>query len=169
MIAVVKKLLALIISNPKVLKTIGGIILGIMIIIAMPIVAVLGIFHGDVKIDTNRLVQLIEESMTEEEQARIQHVNDMMYGIESQMTIKGYTAERVQEAQVLYMLGLEEQSAEEDFIETLVGCFEMEQTEEQLMQNVNQTFGVQMSADEFTEIMNGIRGEQTGGGNRNRP
>lgn len=157
MAAVIKKIIAVVVSNPKVLKTIGGIILGIIIIICMPIAAVIGIFNGDINIDVDRLSELIEENMTEEEQTRIQHINDTMYGIESQMIAGGYTQERVQEAQILYMLALEEQSTAEGFIETLVGCFSAEQTDEQLMQNVNQTFGLELSVDEFSEIMNGIR------------
>lgn len=156
-VAALKKLAVTVVSNPKVLKTIGGIILGIIIIICMPIAAVIGIFNGDINIDVDRLSQMIEENMTAEERERIQHINDTMYGIESQMNAGGYTQERVQEAQILYMLVLEEQSTEEGFIETLVGCFGAEQTDEQLVQNVNQAFGLELSVEEFSEIMNGIR------------
>lgn len=157
MAAVIKKIIAVIVSNPKVLKTIGGIILGILIIICMPIAAVIGIFNGDINIDLDRLSQMIEENMTDEEQEKIQHINDTMSGIESQMIAGGYPQERVQEAQLLYMLTLEEQSTQDGFIETLVGCFEAEQTDEQLVQNVNQAFGLEFSVEEFSEIMNGIR------------
>lgn len=156
-VAALKKIAAALLTNPKVLKTIGGIILGIIIIICMPIATVIGIFNGDINIDVDRLSQMIEENMTAEEQARIQHINDTMFGIESEMLAGGYTQERVQEAQILYMLALEEQSAQDGFIETLVGCFAAEQTDEQLVQSINQTFGLELNAEEFSEIMNGIR------------
>ena len=84
-VAALKKIAAALLTNPKVLKTIGGIILGIIIIICMPIATVIGIFNGDINIDVDRLSQMIEENMTAEEQARIQHINDTMFGIESEM------------------------------------------------------------------------------------
>ena len=157
MAAVIKKIIVALASNPKVLKTIGGIILGIIIIICLPIAAVIGIFNGDINIDTDRLTQMIEENMTSEEREKIRLINDTMDGIENQMLAKGYTQERVQEAQLLYMMALEEQSTEPAFVETLVGCFSMEQTDEQLVQSVNQTFGIALSTEEFSQIMNGIR------------
>ena len=156
-VAALKKVAAALLTNPKVLKAIGGIILGILIIVCMPIAAVIGIFNGDINIDVDRLTQMIEENLTEEERDRIQHINDTMYGIESQMIAGGYTQEQVQEAQLLYMIALEEQSEAEGFIETLVGCFTAEQTDEQLVQNVNQTFGLNLNVEEFSQIMNGIR------------
>ena len=156
MAAVIKKIIAVVVSNPKVLKTIGGIILGIIIIICMPIATVIGIFNGDIKIDTDRLTQMIEENMTDEEKEETKHINDTMCEIESQMLTEGYTQERVEEAQVLYMVMLEEQSTQDGFVETLVGCFATEQTDEQLIQNVNQVFGLELRVEEFREIMNGI-------------
>ena len=84
-----KKLAVAVVSNPKVLKTIGGIILGVIIIIAMPIVAVLGIFSGDINIDTEQLQKMIQENMTEEERARLQIMNNTMISIEEQMIATG--------------------------------------------------------------------------------
>lgn len=160
-VAALKKLAVAVVSNPKVLKKIGGIILGVIIIIVMPLAVVIGIFRGDIDIDTDRLAQLIEENLTDEEQESIQHINDTMYGIENRMIHEGYTKDRVNEAQLLYMLALEEQSTEEGFIESLVGCFAMEQTDEQLIQNVNQTFGLELSVEEFRQIMEDVTQVET--------
>lgn len=57
--AALKKIAVAILTNPKVLKTIGGIVLGIIIIIIMPIVAVVSIFNGDINIDTDRLQTMV--------------------------------------------------------------------------------------------------------------
>ena len=62
--AALKKIAVAILTNPKVLKTIGGIVLGILIIIIMPIVAVVSIFSGDVDIDYGRLDEIIVETWT---------------------------------------------------------------------------------------------------------
>ena len=53
--AALKKIAVYILTDKKALKVVGGIILGIIIIIIMPIVALLGIFTGSVDIDTDRL------------------------------------------------------------------------------------------------------------------
>ena len=51
--AALKKIAVYILTDKKALKVVGGIILGIIIIIIMPIVALLGIFTGSVDIDTD--------------------------------------------------------------------------------------------------------------------
>ena len=50
--AALKKIAVALLTNPKVIKTIGGIVLGIIIIIIMPIVAVVSIFNGGIDLDT---------------------------------------------------------------------------------------------------------------------
>jgi hypothetical protein len=52
--AALKKLAVAIFTNPKVLKTVVGIIIGIIVIICMPIIAVVPIFNGSMDIDTDR-------------------------------------------------------------------------------------------------------------------
>ena len=156
-VAALKKIAVAIIGNPKVLKKIGGILLGVIVIIIMPILAVLGIFSGDIEIDTVRLQTMIEESMTEEEIGRLQLIGDVMLKIEEEMTTAGYSADRINEAQVLYSLSLTEFSGEEDFVDRLVGCFQQEQTDEELILSVNETFGTQINAEEFIRVMDGIR------------
>ena len=51
--AALKKIAVAILTDTKALKTVGGIVLGIIIIIIMPILAVVSIFNGDVNIDTD--------------------------------------------------------------------------------------------------------------------
>lgn len=83
-----------------------GIVLGIIIIVVMPVVAVIALFNGDINIDTDRLQQIVVEEMSDEEKAKLQAVEDTMKAIETAMNEKGFTAERIKEAQVLYTLAL---------------------------------------------------------------
>ena len=53
--AALKKIAVSLLTNPKILKTVLGIVLGIIIIIIMPIVAIVSIFNGSIEIDTDRL------------------------------------------------------------------------------------------------------------------
>ena len=101
--AALKKIAVSLLTNPKVLKTIGGIVLGIIIIIVMPIVAVVSIFNGDINIDTDRLQQMVVQNLSAEEQAKLQFVEDTMYAIEDKMIAAGFEG-KVKEAQVLYVL-----------------------------------------------------------------
>ena len=111
--AALKKIAVALLSNPKVLKTIGGIVLGIIIIIIMPIVAVVSIFNGSIDIDTDRLQQMVVQNLSAEEQAKLQAVEDTMYAIEDEMTAADFTG-RAKEAQVLYVLALSDHASEPD-------------------------------------------------------
>lgn len=155
--AALKKIVVALLTNPKVLKTIGGIVLGIIIIIVMPIIAIVSIFNGDLEIDTDRLQQMVVENLSAEEQQKLQFVEDTMYGIESAMRDSGYSAQRVKEAQVLFTLVLSDKAHEPDFISKLIGCFAEEQTDAQLIAAVNTAFGTELTAEDFEKVMHGIR------------
>lgn len=155
--AALKKIAVSLFSNPKVLKTVLGIILGIIIIIIMPIVAIVSIFNGSIAIDTDRLQTMVVENLSAEEQAKLQFVEDTMYGIEDAMTEAGYSVQRIKEAQVLYALALSDKAHEPDFISKLVGCFTEDQTDVQLVAAVNAAFEKELSAEDFTKVMQNIR------------
>ena len=157
--AALKKLSAVVLSDKKNLKTAVGIIIGIIVIIVMPIAAVLSIFSGDMNIDTDRLQQMITESLTSEEEDNLKFIEDTMLTIDEKMTAAGFP-NRVKEAQVLYVLALSDYSREDGFTDKLVGCFAADQTNEQLISAVNETFGTDIKSEDFTKIMNDIRAKE---------
>lgn len=154
--AALKKIAVALLTNPKVLKTVLGIVLGIIIIIIMPIVAIVSIFNGNIEIDTNRLQTMMVENLSAEEQTKLQFVEDTMYDIDTAMKGAGF-GNRTKEAQVLYVLTLSEQAHESDFISKLVGCFSAKQTDEQLISSVNSAFGTQLTVEDFGNVMKNIR------------
>ena len=153
--AALKKLSAVVLSDKKKLKTAVGIIIGIIVIIVMPIAAVLSIFSGDMNIDTDRLQQMITESLTSEEEDNLKFIEDTMLTLDEKMTAAGFP-DRVKEAQVLYVLALSDYSREDGFTDKLVGCFAADQTDEQLISAVNEAFGTDIKSEDFTKIMNDI-------------
>lgn len=153
--AALKKLSAVVLSDKNNLKTVVGIIIGIIVIIVMPIAAVLSIFSGDMNIDTDRLQQMITESLTSEEEDNLKFIEDTMLTLDEKMTDAGFP-DRVKEAQVLYVLALSDYSREDGFTDKLVGCFAADQTNEQLISAVNETFGTDIKSEDFTKIMNDI-------------
>ena len=155
--AALKKIAVAILTDKKLRKAVLGIVLGIIIIVIMPAVAVIALFNGDINIDTDRLQQIVIEEMSDEEKAKLQTVEDMMNAIESTMTEKGFTAERTKEAQVLYTLALYDHSKADGFVDKLVGCFAEDQTDEQLIAAVNSAFGTELKSEDYSKIMNSIR------------
>ena len=155
--AALKKIAVAILTDKKLRKAVLGIVLGIIIIVIMPAVAVITLFNGDINIDTDRLQQIVVEEMSDEEKAKLQAVEDTMKDIESAMTEKGFTAERTKEAQVLYTLALYDHSKSDGFVDKLVGCFAEDQTDEQLIAAVNSAFGTELKTEDYSKIMNSIR------------
>lgn len=158
--AALKKLSAVVLSDKNNLKTAVGIIIGIIVIIVMPIAAVLSIFSGDMNIDTDKLQQMITESLTSEEEDNLKFIEDTMLTLDEKMTDTGFR-DRVKEAQVLYVLALSDYSREDGFTDKLVGCFAADQTDEQLILAVNEAFGTDINSEDFTKIMNDIRAKGT--------
>ena len=116
--------------------------------------AVLGIFTGDVNIDTDRLKELIAEQQSVAEET--------MTGIEEKMAENGYTAEQTEKAKTLYSFALYP-FGKEDFAERLVGCFDFEQTDEELISAVNTAFGTNITVEEWESILQSKKeGEEDG-------
>ena len=157
--AALKKIAVSLLTDKKVLKVVGGIVLGIIIIIVMPIVAIVSIFNGTIEFDTAELQQMVEQNLSAEEIAKLQGVEDTMYAIEDAMTAAGYDWQTVREAQVLYVTALYEFSFDSDFVNKLVGCFAPDQTDEQLIAAVNAAFGTDIAVEEFTQLMVGVNQE----------
>ena len=159
--AALKKIAVSLLTDPKTLKFVGGIVIGVIVIIVMPIAAVVSVFNGEIRIDTDRLQQKVVENLSAEEQAKLQKVEDTMLGIEEKMNAAGFTG-RAKEAQVLYVLALSDYAEEDGFIDKLVGCFAADQSDEQLIAAVNTTFGMEISSEDFTKIMENIRNTTEG-------
>lgn len=154
--AALKKLAVAVITDKKTRKVVIGIVLGILVLLIMPVIAVVSIFNGSIEIDTARLQEMVMQNLSAEDMAMLQAVEDTMLAIEDEMTAAGF-AERTQEAQVLYALALSDTAHEPEFVPRLVGCFADDQTDEQLIAAVNETFGTAIESDEFTNTMQSIR------------
>ena len=154
--AALKKVAVYVLTDKKALKTVVGIVIGIIIIVVMPIVAVVSIFNGNIEIDTDRLQTMLVQNLSAEEKAKLQFVEDTMNSIDEKMKAAGFDG-RVKEAQVLYVLALFDFSHNPDFADKLVSCFQENQTDEQLIAAVNSAFGTQLTAEDFGKVMGNIR------------
>lgn len=150
LIPVIKKVATVVLTDKKLRNAVIGIVLGVIVIIMIPIIAVLGIFSGTFDMNTDSLQAMIRENNAE--------ADTYMTAIEERMTEVGYSALKIEEAQVLYTHALFDKSSQEDFVEKLVGCFSTEeQTDEELIAKVNEAFGTDIEPSEFSSAVQSIR------------
>lgn len=155
--AILKKVVVAVGSNKNVLKTVCGIVLGIIFIVLMPIIALLGIFSGDTEIviDTGPIYDWVEEGQPEFEST--------FQKVEEKMSDAGFSEERIEEAQILYAYSLFRFSEEENFTDRFVGCFAEEQTDEELIAAVNAEFGTAILPEEFRDIVDEVKKQKEEG------
>ena len=118
--AALKKVAVAVFTDKKSRKTVIGLALGIIVIIAMPIAVFISALNMSADMDSEDLKRFVSEELTDEEKAELQTVEDMMKAIESAMTERGFTAEKTKEAQALYIFFLYERSGDESFAERTV-------------------------------------------------
>ena len=147
--AALKKIATYILTDKKALKVVGMIIGIVIVIIIMPIIALLGLFNGTIDIDTERLHQMIQENQS----TMVENWSE----VETAMTNAGYDITRIQEAQTLYVFALYDYADESDFASKFVGCFATDQSDADLVSNVNSTFGTNIVVEDFTNAMASTR------------
>lgn len=157
--AALKKIAVSLFTDKKVIKIIGGIIIGIIIIVVMPIVAVVSFFNGSMDIDTDKLNQSIQENISAEKMKNLQLINDTMTEVENQLKSKKLSDCNTQ-AEVIYLFSLSDKSEEKDFVKNFVSCFKKNQSDEDLINAVNQKFGTEIKYDEFQKMMESIKGAE---------
>lgn len=155
--AALKKIVVALLTNPKVLKTIGGIVIGIIIVLIMPIVAVVSIFNGSMNIDTDKLNQSIQQNISDEQMEKFQLINDTMSEVETQLDKKKLSSYNTQ-AEVIYLFSLSDESNDKDFVKNFVSCFKKNQSDEDLIKAVNKKFNVNIEYSEFQKMMQSIKG-----------
>lgn len=149
-IPILKKLAVALVTDKKFRNRVFGIILGILVIIMLPVMAVVGVFSELGNINTSEMEQILAEYETT--------ASAVATEIEEEMTAQGFTALKIEEAQTLYAFALYDYGTEEGFVEKLVGCYSLEeQTDEELIAKVNETFGTEYTAEEYTDLMQEIR------------
>ena len=154
-----KKIAVSLLTDKKVLKTIGGIVIGIIIVVVMPIVAVISIFNGSMDIDTDKLSQSIQENISAEQMANFQLINDTMTEVEKQLDKKELSDCNTQ-AEVIYLSSLSDKSKDKDFVKNFVSCLKKNQSDEDLIKTVNVKFGTEIEYSEFQKLMQSIKGAE---------
>ena len=122
--AALKKIAVSLLTDKKVIKTIGGIIIGVIIIVVMPIIAVVSIFNGSMDIDTDKLGKSIQENISAEQMENLQLINNTMTEVENQLKSKKLSDYNTQ-AEVIYLFSLSDKSEDKDYVKKLALCQEL--------------------------------------------
>ena len=148
-IPILKKVGAAVLSNKKGRKTVLYIILSVTIIVMLPMIAVMGIFSNDVRIDTSEIEGILQEreKIEAERHAEIARI----------MTDAEYSEIKIREAQAIYSFALFNLSGD-DVAEKLTECF-LAETDEELAEKINGAFYTAFSVDEISAILESVRQE----------
>lgn len=153
-IPVIAKVAVTVVTNKKLRRIAGGIILGVIIIVIAPIAILLGVMDTGQGIDWNspEMQQQIIDNMTDEEKARLQHFADAMQNIEDEITAQGLSVEPIK-AQVIFLSVLIDREEADTFYADFISCFADDADDETVFNNLSAKFGVSLTAEEKEKIL----------------
>lgn len=154
--AALKRAAIAILGNPKALKKLLFAVLVVFVALLLPMVMVVCLFSRSFQVDSGELLRYVEANLTESDVQLLQSVETTMTEIENAM-IEAELSADVGAAQALYIMALYDFASQPGFVSRLVSCFEAEQTDAQLIANVNAVFGTEIPAQEFTDVMRNVR------------
>ena len=153
--AALKKIAVALLTNPKVLKTVGGVVIGIVLILALPIIAVVSFFNGDIEFDTASLNQSIQTQLMAEHKEELENINKTVEKIEEKLKDKELSKYNKQ-AEVTYIFYFFDRH-DKDFIDKFVKCFKKDISNQELIEKINSEFGIQINPNEFSKITTSIK------------
>ena len=154
--AALKKIAVALLTDKKVLKTLGMAILVLIVALLLPLMAMMAILTGDIELDTGELMDRIEANLSVSDLAMLTTIQDTMDGIETALT-DAEMPSRVREAQALYIMALYDKSGSSNFVSRLASCFWENQTDTQLINAVNSEFGTNIVVEEFSRVAQNLR------------
>lgn len=152
--AALKKIAVALLSDRKIAKKAGTFILSVLVCVFMPLGAILGICATKIEFSDEQ-IKVMADSLDAEEILKLTEIQDTLDEIEDAMEDADMHS-RYEEAQLLYMLALYKYQDEDDFVDRLVGCFEEDQSDSELIKAVNKEFGCKIDKKEYKNVMSGL-------------
>ena len=122
----------------------------------MPIIAIVSFFTGNFNIDTSGIQQKIEASLTAEQKAQMAEAEKVLKNVESELKKKKCSDEQILQARVITVVILHDKVSDKDFVTKLANCFKKDQKTNNLISNINRTFGTTVEVEDFEMLMNAI-------------
>jgi len=122
-------------------KAIGGIVIGVVIVLITPILAIIAIFQGGAQMD---LTALAAQAQNEQ----LAYFESVMLAIEDEITAQGLALDPLK-PQVIYLCALQGREREEGFYTNYIACFAEGQD---IFPAVSEAFGVNFREDDIEKI-----------------
>lgn len=147
-------------SDKRGRVAIATILCSIIMLFFLPLVVYMGVMSnfGEVEIDTVQAQKMIVQNMSTEEKAKLQHLENVMLGISKEFQKRKLNNYTIKKAQALYVCAFYDiEKIDSEFITKYADCFEKAKDDTELLSLLGNTFGTNISADEFNNLMSVIK------------
>ena len=151
--AALKKIAVALLTDRRNWEKIAVALFAVLLLFLLPILSVEAIFQADMDWDSPELVSAVLEELDVGSLGFLENSNSVLTQLQEALKEAGFGFDEFRKAQALYWLALSPFSEEPDFIEKLVSSFAPNQTNEELVANVNAAFGTDIDPEEFAEIL----------------
>lgn len=147
-------------SDKRGRVAIATILCSIIMLFFLPLIVYMGVMSnfGEVEIDTVQAQKMIVQNMSTEEKAKLQHLENVMLGISKEFQKRKLNNYTIKKAQALYVCAFYDiEKIDSEFITKYADCFEKAKDDTELLSLLGNTFGTNISADEFNNLMSVIK------------
>ena len=147
-------------SDKRGRVAIATILCSIIMLFFLPLIVYMGVMSnfGEVEIDTVQAQKMIVQNMSTEEKAKLQHLENVMLGISKEFHKRKLNNYTIKKAQALYVCAFYDiEKIDSEFITKYADCFEKAKDDTELLSLLGNTFGTNISADEFNNLMSVIK------------
>lgn len=147
-------------SDKRGRVAIATILCSIIMLFFLPLIVYMGVMSnfGEVEIDTVQAQKMIVQNMSAEEKAKLQHLENVMLGISKEFQKRKLNNYTIKKAQALYVCAFYDiEKIDSEFITKYADCFEKAKDDTELLSLLGNTFGTNISADEFNNLMSVIK------------
>ena len=151
--AALKKIAVALLTDRRNWEKIAVAVFAVVLLFLLPVLSVLAVFQGDFDWDSPELVSAVIQELDVGSLGFLEGTNSVLGQLQEALKSAGFGFDEFRKAQALYWLALSPFGEEPDFVEKLVGCFAPDQTNEELIANVNTAFGTDIDPAEFEKIL----------------
>lgn len=151
--AALKKIAVALATDRRNWEKIGIALLAALLLFLLPVLSVEAVFQGNFDWDSPELVSAVMEDLDIGSLGFLETSDSLLTQLQDALKDAGFGFDEFRKAQALYWLALSPYGEEPDFVEKLVGCFDPDQTNEELITNVNTAFGTDIDPEEFDKIL----------------
>ena len=151
--AALKKIAVALLTDRKNWEKLAVALFAVLLLFLLPILSVEAIFQADMDWDSPELVSAVLEELDVGSLGFLETSNNILTQLQNALKEAGFGFDEFRKAQALYWLALSPYAEEDDFVQKLVGCFAPDQTNEELVVNVNTAFGTDIDPEDFEKIL----------------